>query len=201
MILCNISTIKDWGSFLSQILPRVNKTLHLVHQGISTVEVTASSVVSVLQEPEQNTYLSHTESMNTTNFTTTTGLDHLFHYSYAESEEDQLYKDYKPPPKEPVPLPKAVLYLLMAALVMVAVAYAIVGHIIKDLIHDFIDWIFGSSQDVNSNKSDINCISHNVNEITPNLDLSPSSVQEQAPRNTRDFYICMEEISYLPQQT
>ncbi|KAM8930482.1 uncharacterized protein RCH25_006372 [Pelodytes ibericus] len=200
MIICNISTVKDWGSFLSQILPRVNRTLRLVHQGLNTVEATTSSMVSVLQEPEQTTYLPHTEPMSATNFTT--GLDNLFQYSYSESEEDQLYKDYKPPPKEPVPLPKAVLYLLMAALVMVAVVYAIVGHLIKDLIHDFIDWIFGSSQEVNSNKSDINCISHHVNDTTTNPDLSLSSVhQEEVPANTGDFYICMEEISYLPQQT
>ncbi|KAM4720847.1 uncharacterized protein WCC33_007292 [Rhinophrynus dorsalis] len=200
MIICNISAIKDWGSFLSQILPRVNKTLRLVHQGINTVEATTSSVVSVLQEPENTSYLPNAEPMNATNFTT--GLDHLFQYSYSESEEDQLYKDYKPPPKEPVPLPKAVLYLLMAALVMVAVAYAIVGHIIKDLIHDFIDWIFGSSPDVNSSKRDINCISHSVTEAPENLELSLSSLhQEQLPTHPGEFLICMEEISHLPQQT
>ncbi|MEE6495376.1 hypothetical protein FKM82_002028 [Ascaphus truei] len=135
--------------------------------------------------------------MNTTNFPT--GLDHLFQYSYSDSEEDQLYKDYKPPPKEPVPLPKAVLYLLMVALVMVAVAYAIVGHLIKDLIHDFIDWIFGSNPDVNSNKSDVNCISHSVNETTENPEHTLSSLhQEQLPSQPGDFFICMNEISKLP---
>ncbi|KAM4642680.1 uncharacterized protein O3C94_016984 [Discoglossus pictus] len=200
MIICNISAIKDWGSFLSHILPRVNKTLRLVHQSINTVEATTSSVVSVLQEPEQTSYLPHTEPMNPTNFTT--GLDHLFQYSYSESEEDQLYKDYKPAPKEPVPLPKAVLYLLMAALVMVAVAYAIVGHIIKDLIHDFIDWIFGSSPEVNSNKREVNCISHGANETGENPELSLSTLpQEQLPSISGDFLICMDEISHLPPQT
>lgn len=136
MILCNISTVRDWGSFLSQILPRFNKTFRLVHQGINTVEATTSSVVSVLQEPESPTYLPSTERMTEGNFTTS--LERLFHYPYPDTEEEQLYKDYKPPPKEPVPLPRAVLYLLMAALVMVAVVYAIVGHLIKDLVHDFI---------------------------------------------------------------
>lgn len=130
MIICNISAIKDWSTFLSQILPSVNKTLNLVQQ----VEATTSSVVSVLQDPEQDNYLSNSQSMNSSNFTA--GLDHLFQYSY--SDNDQLYKEYKPPPRDAIPLPKAVLYLLMAALVVVAVAYAIVGHLIKDLIHDFI---------------------------------------------------------------
>uniref|UniRef100_A0A3Q3IQP2 Uncharacterized protein n=1 Tax=Monopterus albus TaxID=43700 RepID=A0A3Q3IQP2_MONAL len=44
--------------------------------------------------------------------------------------------EYKPPPRDLIQLPKPVLYLLMAALVVVAVAYAIVGHLIKDLMLD-----------------------------------------------------------------
>ena len=47
--------------------------------------------------------------------------------------EEPLYKEYKPPPRDIIQLPKSVLYLLMAAIVVVAVAYAIVGHLIKDL--------------------------------------------------------------------
>ena len=47
--------------------------------------------------------------------------------------EEPLYKEYKPPPRDIIQLPKSVLYLVMAALVVVAVAYAIVGHLIKDL--------------------------------------------------------------------
>uniref|UniRef100_A0A3P8TPN3 Si:ch211-276a17.5 n=1 Tax=Amphiprion percula TaxID=161767 RepID=A0A3P8TPN3_AMPPE len=47
-----------------------------------------------------------------------------------------MYKEYKPPPRDLIQLPKSVLYLLMAALVVVAVAYAIVGHLIKDLMLD-----------------------------------------------------------------
>lgn len=186
MILCNISS-----SFLSQILPRVNKTLSLVHEGINTVEVTTNSVVSVLQEPKPPSY---TEPMTEGNFTI--GLERLLHYS--DSDEEQLYKDYKPPPKEPVPLPKAVLYLLMAALIMVAVAYVIVGHFIKDLIHDFIDWIFGSNPDANSNKNN----SSGANDTRENLELSVScSRPEQPPQHLGEFLISMDEITYLPQQT
>ncbi|EMP25470.1 hypothetical protein UY3_17450 [Chelonia mydas] len=135
MIICNISAIKDWSTFLSQILPSVNKTLL-----VQRVEASTSSVVSVLQDPKQENYLSDSPSMNSSNFTT--DLDHLFQYSY--SENDQLYKEYKPPARDAIPLPKAVLYLLMAALVVVAVAYAIVGHLIKDLVHDLIALNFDS---------------------------------------------------------
>uniref|UniRef100_A0A3B5BBX5 Si:ch211-276a17.5 n=1 Tax=Stegastes partitus TaxID=144197 RepID=A0A3B5BBX5_9TELE len=49
---------------------------------------------------------------------------------------EPMYKEYKPPPRDLIQLPKSVLYLLMAALVVVAVAYAIVGHLIKDLMLD-----------------------------------------------------------------
>lgn len=57
-------------------------------------------------------------------------------YPYSASTDDPLYKQYKPAVKELIALPKAVLYLLMAALVVVGVAYAIVGHLIKDLAVD-----------------------------------------------------------------
>ncbi|XP_069498385.1 uncharacterized protein [Ambystoma mexicanum] len=202
MIICNISAIKDWGSFLTQLLPGINKTLNLVHQGINTVEVTTGSVVSVLQDPKPSGLIPSSEPpMNSTNFTT--GLDHLFQYSYSESEDEQLYKDYKPPPKEPVPLPKAVLYLLMAALVMVAVAYAIVGHLVKDLVYDFIDWIFGSSPDDNSNKSDVNCITNSVNGSNSAPEMAASSPCRGSFSRSppQEFVISMEEISYIPQET
>lgn len=52
------------------------------------------------------------------------------------NDEDILYKEYKPPPRDIIQLPKSMLYLLMAAVVVVAVAYAIVGHLIKDLALD-----------------------------------------------------------------
>ncbi|KAM9784412.1 uncharacterized protein ACBT44_021648 [Syngnathus typhle] len=59
------------------------------------------------------------------------------------SLEEPLYKQYKPAVKELIPLPKAVIYLLMAALVVVGVAYAIIGHLIKDLAMDIADCILG----------------------------------------------------------
>ncbi len=52
--------------------------------------------------------------------------------------EDPMFKDYKPVARDLIPLPKGGLYLLMAGLVIVAVAYAIVGHLIKDLANDIV---------------------------------------------------------------
>ncbi|XP_069914723.1 small integral membrane protein 44 [Oryctolagus cuniculus] len=54
-----------------------------------------------------------------------------------------LYEEYRPPPLDAIRLPRYALYLLMATLLVVAVAYAIVGHLIKDLAHDLADWAFG----------------------------------------------------------
>lgn len=51
--------------------------------------------------------------------------------------EEALYTDYKPPALDAVRLSCYVLYLLMAAVVVGLIAYAIVGHLIKDLVHDF----------------------------------------------------------------
>ncbi|KAM7143233.1 small integral membrane protein 44 [Molossus nigricans] len=58
-----------------------------------------------------------------------------------------LYEEYRPPPLDSIRLPRYMLYLLLAALLVVAVAYAIVGHLIKDLAHDLADWAFGPKPD------------------------------------------------------
>ncbi|MED6279612.1 hypothetical protein CHARACLAT_002622 [Characodon lateralis] len=68
-------------------------------------------------------------------------------YPYSGTIDDPLYKQYKPPVKELIPLPKGVLYLIMAALVVVGVAYAIVGHLIKDLAIDITDCLLGPAGD------------------------------------------------------
>lgn len=52
------------------------------------------------------------------------------------SPASPLYEEYRPPPLDTIRLPRYALYLLLAAFVVVAVAYAIVGHLIKDLAHD-----------------------------------------------------------------
>ncbi|XP_046540932.1 small integral membrane protein 44 [Equus quagga] len=58
-----------------------------------------------------------------------------------------LYEEYRPPQLDTIRLPRYVLYLLLAALLVLAVAYAIVGHLIKDLAHDLADWAFGPKPD------------------------------------------------------
>ncbi|KAE8294583.1 hypothetical protein D5F01_LYC07541 [Larimichthys crocea] len=102
----------------------------------------------------------------------TSGMEHVFQYSYSES--DLLYTDYRTPARDSIPLPKAVLYLVMAALVVVAVAYAIVGHLVKDVVNDFVDLMFGSRRVTNRNKTEINCITNNMNEMSerPRLEMS-----------------------------
>ncbi|KAM8764286.1 small integral membrane protein 44 [Rhynchonycteris naso] len=63
------------------------------------------------------------------------------------SQAPQLFEEYRPPPLDAILLPRYVLYLLLAVLLVVAVAYAIVGHLIKDLAHDLADWAFGPKPD------------------------------------------------------
>lgn len=129
MFLCNISAIKDWSYFLSQILPLINKTTGLVN--MNKAEDVTTTMVTALQ-PDSAMSASN-PPLNTNH---TSGMEHVFQYSYSES--DLLYTDYRTPARDSIPLPKAVLYLVMAALVVVAVAYAIVGHLVKDVVNDFV---------------------------------------------------------------
>ncbi|KPP70416.1 hypothetical protein Z043_110757 [Scleropages formosus] len=94
-------------------------------------------------------------STNVTTLNLTGGAGHSYQYSFPE--EEPLFKDYRPPPRELIPLPKAVLYLLMAALVVVAVAYAIVGHLIKDLARDIADCVLGPDEDDPEKVTDLRC--------------------------------------------
>ncbi|XP_029110492.1 uncharacterized protein LOC114911255 [Scleropages formosus] len=159
MFLCNASAIKDWSFFLSHILPLVNKTADLVRQSDEKVEATTSALVTVL-EPELG---GASASRAPSNANHTSGLEHVLQYSYSENELP--HTEHKDEARDAIPLPKAVLYLVMAALVVVAVAYAIVGHLTKDLAHDFVDWVFGPRPAKNSNKSEINCITNSMNEM------------------------------------
>ncbi|KAL7891000.1 hypothetical protein AOLI_G00004760 [Acnodon oligacanthus] len=61
--------------------------------------------------------------------------------------DPSVYRQYRPPPRDLLQLPRTLLYLLMAAVVVVAVAYAIVGHLIKDLAHDVLDYTLGPHED------------------------------------------------------
>lgn len=57
-------------------------------------------------------------------------------FQYLVQNVDPLYEEYKPPSRDLIQLPKSVFYVFIAVVVVVAVAYAIVGHLIKDLLLD-----------------------------------------------------------------
>ncbi|KAL7397541.1 hypothetical protein ABVT39_023692 [Epinephelus coioides] len=86
----------------------------------------------------------------------TSGMEHVLQYSYSES--DLLYTDYRTPARDSIPLPKAVLYLVMAALVVVAIFY----------YSKFwtLDWVLGSRRVTSRNKTEINCITNNLSEMS-----------------------------------
>lgn len=133
MFLCNTSAIKDWSYFLSQILPLVNRSSGFA--SVHKAEDVTSTVATAL-EPSGDVLSASRAPLNS-NYTS--GMEHVLHYSYSAAQSDLLYTDDRtPPPRDSMPLPKAVLYLLMAALVVVAVAYAIVGHLVKDVVNDFV---------------------------------------------------------------
>ncbi|XP_077186021.1 small integral membrane protein 44-like isoform X2 [Paroedura picta] len=61
----------------------------------------------------------------------------------SPSYSTPLYSEYQPPSLDFIPVPQAAIYMLMAVLVVVGVAYAIVGHLIQDLAHDLADFLLG----------------------------------------------------------
>lgn len=107
----------------------MNKTAGLVN--MDKVEDVTTTMVTALHP---DTAMSASKPPLNSNHTS--GMEHIFQYSYSES--DLLFTDNRPPVRDSMPLPKAVLYLVMAALVVVAVAYAIVGHLVKDVVNDFV---------------------------------------------------------------
>lgn len=56
---------------------------------------------------------------------------------YKENDGRVFFESYVPPSRDAVYLPTYVLYLLIAVFIVLSVLYAIIGHLIKDLIHDF----------------------------------------------------------------
>lgn len=56
---------------------------------------------------------------------------------HREEDGTVLFETYIPPSRDAVYLPTYALYLLIAVIVLLGVLYAIIGHLIKDLIHDF----------------------------------------------------------------
>ncbi|CAK6976411.1 uncharacterized protein LOC121900862 [Scomber scombrus] len=135
----------------------MNKTTGLVN--IDKAETVTTTMVTALQ-PDS----AMSASNPPLNSNHTSVMEHVFQYSYSEG--DLLYTDNRTPARESIPLPKAVLYLVMAALVVVAVAYAIVGHLVKDVVNDFVDWVFGSRRVPNRNRTEINCITNNLSEMS-----------------------------------
>ncbi|KAK1790818.1 hypothetical protein P4O66_014667 [Electrophorus voltai] len=58
-------------------------------------------------------------------------------------QDEVFFKTYVPPARDAIHLPIHALYMLLATVVIVMTLYAIIGHLIKDLIHDLADWLFG----------------------------------------------------------
>ncbi|KAJ8418956.1 hypothetical protein AAFF_G00004550 [Aldrovandia affinis] len=57
--------------------------------------------------------------------------------------EDSFFKNYKPPARDAITLPNYMIYFILASVVVFMALYAIIRHVIKDLIHDLADWLFG----------------------------------------------------------
>ncbi|XP_056277548.1 uncharacterized protein LOC130198413 [Pseudoliparis swirei] len=70
-------------------------------------------------------------------------MEESFNNRYMEDDGTVLFESYIPPSRDAINLPIYVLYLIMAFFVVLGVLYAIIGHLIMDLVHDVADWVFG----------------------------------------------------------
>lgn len=66
---------------------------------------------------------------------------------FKEEDGSVFFESYIPPSRDAVHLPTYILYLSMAVFIVLGVLYAIIGHLIKDLIHDFAGECLGTSSD------------------------------------------------------
>jgi len=53
-----------------------------------------------------------------------------------KEEEEAFFVDYIPPARDAITLPRSVVYVLVGVVLIIVATYAIVGHLIKDLMHD-----------------------------------------------------------------
>lgn len=53
-----------------------------------------------------------------------------------QKEEEAYFVDYIPPARDAINLPPNVIYVLVGLVLVIIATYAIVGHLIKDLMHD-----------------------------------------------------------------
>lgn len=56
--------------------------------------------------------------------------------SRRREEEEAYFVDYIPPARDAITLPRNVVYVLVGVVLVILATYAIVGHLIKDLMHD-----------------------------------------------------------------
>ncbi|XP_051985474.1 small integral membrane protein 44-like [Xyrauchen texanus] len=54
----------------------------------------------------------------------------------SESSDSSPFVEYKPPARDAISVPPHVLYVTVGLLLVVVAMYAIVGHLINDLLHD-----------------------------------------------------------------
>ncbi|RXN22793.1 small integral membrane 24 isoform X1 [Labeo rohita] len=63
------------------------------------------------------------------------------------------FVEYRPPARDSISVPPHVLYVTVGLVLVVVATYAIVGHLIDDLLRDLADWVFGPKTEVGDAES------------------------------------------------
>lgn len=134
------------------------------------------------------------------NFNDTGDREHSFQFLVQNEpiyRDEPLYRDYKPPSSDSIHLPKSLLYLGMAALVVVAVAYAIVGHLIKDLTLDIADCLLGPLEETPPKGGELTTDDDPLLQVPPSI--VPSTSNAFHVWDQDDIIIPMTPPDYSPQ--
>lgn len=112
---------------------------------------------------------------------------HLLQLSLGHKGEEP-YVDYIPPARDAITLPRPMIYILVGVVLVVVATYAIVGHLINDLMHDLADWILGPKPEV-----DIERGTERVEEE------QKGSIYDEMPQEEKGMLVMEEErVSLLP---
>ncbi|KAL6483919.1 hypothetical protein MHYP_G00087920 [Metynnis hypsauchen] len=226
MFSCNGTSIKDWSFFLSQILPLVNKSTGLVHQGMEKAEAVTSSVMATALEPDLGEMSASRPPLNSNH---TSGMEHIFRYSY--SEDDLLYTDYRTPPRDSHPpaqsralpadggpggggggvrhrgsLGEGPGARIRWGALTTACCWLQLNSPLREPYRPKTKWVFGPRSANRRSKSDVSCITGNANEMSELPRVVETNYVTHNHSNCpgtlklEDLVITIDESSHLPNE-
>lgn len=106
--------------FFNLIVKYANNSVNIFAKGFTAVKGRWSGEITLISTPSFNTMAGPLEPSDLN----------------PPNEDEVYFKNYIPPARDAIHMPIHVLYMVLASVVIVMTLYAIIGHLIKDLLHD-----------------------------------------------------------------